>query len=66
MSQHAQPRFALQCRSVRHPARLPIDAPLPAGGARRLVVVAALAIGGLVAILVPVFFAVALFGMLRS
>ncbi len=53
-------------RSVRNPLRLPIDAPLPEGVVRRLVLVAALALGGLVAILVPVFFAVTFFGMVRS
>ncbi len=46
--------------------RLPFDAPLPPGGPRRYAVLAALAIGGLVALLVPVFFAIVLFSMLRN
>jgi hypothetical protein len=45
---------------------LPFDAPLPPSGARRWAVLAALAIGGLVALLVPIFFGVVLFSMLRG
>ncbi len=52
--------------AVRRSVRLPIDTPLPAGTGGRLVVIAALAVGGIVAILVPVFFAVAFFGILRG
>ncbi len=53
-------------RPVPSRLRLPIDAPLPTGGGRRAVVLVALAVGGLVALLVPVFFAVMLLGMLRG
>lgn len=43
-----------------------IDAPLPAGGAMRWATIAGLVVGGIVALLVPVFFAVMLIGMLRG
>lgn len=43
-----------------------IDAPLPAGGALRWGTIAGLVVGGIVAVLVPVFFLVMLFGMLRG
>ncbi len=46
------------------PFRLPFDAPLPPSGARRWAVLAMLAVGGLVALLVPLVFAVMLFSML--
>lgn len=46
--------------------RLPFDAPLPPAGARRWAVLAMLAVGGLVALLVPVFFAVVLLSLLRG
>ncbi len=46
------------------PFRLPFDAPLPPSGARRWAVLAMLAAGGLVALLVPVVFAVMLYSML--
>lgn len=46
------------------PLRLPIDAPLPPRGARRYAVIAALFVGGIVALLVPVFFAVVLLSFL--
>ncbi len=45
---------------------LPIDSPLPRGRGRRAAVLAALAVGGLVALLVPVFFALMLLGILRG
>ncbi len=45
--------------------RQTLDA-LPASPGRRAAVVAALALGGLVALLVPVFFAVMLVGILRG
>ncbi len=51
-------------RAVRF--RLPFDAPLPPPGPRRWAVVAMLAAGGLVALLVPVVFAIVLFSMLRG
>ncbi len=43
-----------------------IDASLPAGGAARWGTIAGLVVGGIVALLVPVFFAVMLIGMLRG
>jgi hypothetical protein len=46
--------------------RLPFDAPLPPSGVRRWAVLAALLVGGLVALLVPVFFAVMLFELVRG
>ncbi len=46
--------------------RLPFDAPLPASGVRRVAVLAMLAVGGLVALLVPVVFAVVLLSLLRG
>jgi hypothetical protein len=46
--------------------RLPFDAPLPPAGVRRYAVLAALLVGGLVALLVPVFFAIVLFELLRG
>ncbi len=46
--------------------RLPFDAPLPASRARRWAVLAMLAVGGLVALLVPVVFAVVLLSLLRG
>ncbi len=51
---------------MKRPFQLPIDAQLPRSGGRRLVVLAALAVGGLVAIFVPVFFAVTFLGILRG
>ena len=48
------------------PLRLPFDAPLPPSGARRWAVLAMLAVGGLVALLVPIVFAIVLFSMLRG
>jgi hypothetical protein len=46
--------------------RLPFEAQLPASGPRRLAVVGMLALGGVVALLVPVFFAVVLVSFLRG
>jgi hypothetical protein len=46
--------------------RLPFDAPLPERAGPRAAVLAMLAVGGLVALLVPVVFAVMLLGMLRG
>ncbi len=46
------------------PLRLPFDAPLPPAGPRRWGVLAMLAAGALVALLVPVVFAVMLYAML--
>ncbi len=43
-----------------------IDAPLPPRGAVRWATIAGLVVGGIVALLVPVFFAVMLIGMLRG
>ncbi len=48
------------------PLRLPFDAPLPPPGPRRWAVLAMLAMGGLVALLVPVVFAIVLFSMLKG
>lgn len=45
--------------------RSTLDA-LPSSPGRRAIVVAALAVGGLVALLVPLFFAVMLIGILRG
>lgn len=45
---------------------LPFAAQLPASGPRRVAVLAMLALGGVVALLVPVFFAVVLVSMLRG
>ncbi len=46
--------------------RLPFDAPLPAAGPRRWAVLCMLALGGIVALLVPLFFAVVLLSYLRG
>jgi hypothetical protein len=46
--------------------RLPFDSPLPERLGPRLAVLAMLAVGGLVALLVPVVFALMLLGMLRG
>jgi hypothetical protein len=46
--------------------RLPFDSPLPDRPGPRLAVLAMLAVGGLVALLVPVVFALMLLGMLRG
>ena len=43
-----------------------IDAPLPPAGAARWATIAGLVIGGIVAVLVPIFLAVMLLGMLRG
>ncbi len=43
-----------------------IDAPLPAAGAKRWGTIAGLVVGGIVAVLVPVFFAIMLIGMLQG
>jgi hypothetical protein len=51
-------------RAKRNP--FSIDAPLPPSGPRRYVAIAALVIGGAVALLVPVVFAVMLWGMLHG
>ncbi len=48
------------------PLRLPFDAPLPPAGARRWAVLAMLAVGGLVALLVPIVFAIVMLSMLRG
>jgi hypothetical protein len=44
--------------------RLPFDSPLPQRPAARVAVLAMLAVGALVALLVPIVFALMLFGML--
>jgi hypothetical protein len=49
---------------VNVPRRSP-EGELPANGAARAGTIAALVIGGIVALLVPVFFAIMLFGMLQ-
>jgi LPS O-antigen subunit length determinant protein (WzzB/FepE family) len=46
--------------------RLPFDAPLPPSGPRRWAVLAMLVVGGLVALLVPVVFAIVLLSMMRG
>jgi hypothetical protein len=46
--------------------KLPFDAPLPERAGPRAAVLVMLAVGGLVALLVPIVFAVMLFGMLRG
>ncbi|HEX9402239.1 MAG TPA: hypothetical protein VF912_19195 [Anaeromyxobacter sp.] len=46
--------------------RLPFDAPLPERRGPRLGVLVMLAVGGLVALLVPIVFGLVLFGMLRG
>lgn len=46
--------------------RLPIDSPLPATRGRKAAVLVMLVLGGIVALLVPVFFAVVLLGILRG
>jgi hypothetical protein len=46
--------------------RLPFDSPLPPSGVRRYAVLAALLVGGLVALLVPVFFAIVLYELLQA
>jgi hypothetical protein len=46
--------------------RLPFDAPLPPAGPRRWAVVGMLVAGGVVALLVPAFFAVVLLSLLRG
>ena len=43
-----------------------IDAALPPAGAARWATIAGLVVGGIVALLVPVFFAVMLLGLLRG
>jgi hypothetical protein len=43
-----------------------IDAPLPPGGPARLATLVGLVVGGIVALLVPIFFAVTLLGMLQG
>ena len=48
------------------PFRLPFDAPLPPLGPRRWAVLAMLAMGGLVALLVPIVFAIVLYSMLKG
>ena len=56
--------FALQCAAMR--PRLPFADELPPSGPRRWGVLAMLVAGGVVALLVPVFFAIVLFGLLRG
>ena len=46
--------------------RLPFDAPLPERTGPKIAVLLMLAVGGLVALLVPVVFAIMLYGMLRG
>lgn len=43
-----------------------IDAPLPPRGPARYVTIAGLVVGGMVAVLVPVFLVVTIIGMLRG
>jgi hypothetical protein len=57
-------RFALQCAAMK--PRLPFADELPPSGPRRWAVLAMLVAGGVVALLVPVFFAIVLFGLLRG
>ena len=53
-------------RSVKLHLRLPFDASLPPPGPRRWAVLGMLAVGGIVALLVPVFFAVVLLSLVRG
>lgn len=46
--------------------RLPFDSPLPERTGPKIAVLAMLAVGGLVALLVPIVFAIMLYGMLRG
>ncbi len=46
--------------------RLPFDSPLPERTGPKLAVLAMLAVGGLVALLVPIVFAIMLYGMLHG
>jgi hypothetical protein len=46
--------------------RLPFDSPLPERTGPKIAVLAMLAVGGLVALLVPIVFAIVLFEMLRG
>jgi hypothetical protein len=46
--------------------KLPFDAPLPERAGPRVAVLVMLAVGGLVALLVPVVFALMLLGLLRG
>ena len=46
--------------------RLPFDAPLPERTGPKIAVLLLVAVGGLVALLVPVVFAIMLYGMLRG
>jgi hypothetical protein len=46
--------------------RLPFDAPLPERTGPKIAVLLMLAVGGLVALLVPVVFAIVLYGILRG
>lgn len=48
------------------PLKLPFDAPLPPPGPRRWAVLGMLVVGGLVALLVPIVFAIVLLSMLRG
>jgi hypothetical protein len=43
-----------------------IDAPLPPRGARRWAAIAGLVVGGIVAVLVPIFLVVMVVGLLRG
>jgi hypothetical protein len=46
--------------------RLPLDSPLPERTGPRIAVLLMLGVGGLVALLVPIVFAIVLYGMLRG
>lgn len=46
--------------------RLPFDSPLPPSGPRRYAVLVMLLVGGIVALLVPVFFAIVLYELLQA
>ncbi len=56
--------LALQSAAVK--LRLPFDAPLPDRKGPRAAVLLMLTVGGLVALLVPIVFAVMLLGMIRG
>lgn len=55
---HAGARAGLDSRTVKIPSALRIDAELPPSGPARWATIAGMAFGGLVAILVVVYFAV--------
>jgi hypothetical protein len=65
MTPHAERKLPYDA-PVKLQLRLPFEGQLPPSGPRRLAVLAMLALGGLVALLVPVFFAVVALSFLRG